>query len=191
MYWCLQTIPRFGILWSLDYIHGWRDLQEDLDELEAWLAKWLLKFNFDKCHVMHDMHVEHLVNSKYYLHHEGVKTELAVSNIEKDLCIWMSDDLKWSNQCSKSAAKAMSVLEMITRTFPYLLWRLWRRLHSLLQHLCETTPGILFTGLSTLQCQRHPLPWKGSKESYYNGEWSETSQLRRKTGKTDPILTRT
>ena len=48
-----------------------RDLQEDLDELEAWSAKWLLKLNFNKCHVMH---VGHSVNSKYYLHREGVKT---------------------------------------------------------------------------------------------------------------------
>ena len=40
--------------------------------------------------------------------------------MERDLGIWVSDDLKWSNQCSKSAAKAMSVLGMIKRTFPYL-----------------------------------------------------------------------
>ena len=62
----------------------------------------------------------HSVNSKYYLHREEVKTELAVSNMEKDLGMCVSDDLKWSNQCSKSAAKAMSVLGMIRRTFPYL-----------------------------------------------------------------------
>ena len=94
-----------------------RDLQEGLDELEAWSAKCLLNFNFDKCHAMH---VGHSVNSKYYIHREGVKTELTVSNMERDLGIWVSDDLKWSNQCSKSAAKVMSILEMITRTFPYL-----------------------------------------------------------------------
>ena len=30
------------------------------------------------------------------------------------------DNLKWSIQCSKAAKKAMSVLGMIKRTFPYL-----------------------------------------------------------------------
>ena len=40
--------------------------------------------------------------------------------MERDLGIWVSDDLKWRNQCSKSAAKAMSVLVMIRGTFPYL-----------------------------------------------------------------------
>ena len=32
----------------------------------------------------------------------------------------MSDDLKWSTQCSKVTKKAMSVLGMVKRTFPYL-----------------------------------------------------------------------
>src|SRR5688572_5261446 len=36
---------------------------------------------------------------------------------EKDLGVWISKDLKWRQQCRKSASKAMSVLGMIKRCF--------------------------------------------------------------------------
>jgi hypothetical protein len=93
------------------------ELQYDLDCLGEWSEKWLLKFNLEKCHVMH---VGHKSDTKYYLHKDSQRCEIAVSRLEKDLGIWVSDDLKWSTQCGKAAKKAMSVLGMIKRTFPYL-----------------------------------------------------------------------
>ena len=79
-----------------------RALQQDLECLEEWSSKWLLKFNFEKCHVMH---IGHKSNTKYYLHKDGQRCEIAVSKLEKDFGIWVSDDLKWSTQCSKAAKK--------------------------------------------------------------------------------------
>ena len=75
------------------------------------------KFNLEKCHVIH---IGHKSNTKYYLHRDGQRCEIAVSRLEKYLEIKVSDDLKWSTQCSKAAKKTMSVLEMIKITFPYL-----------------------------------------------------------------------
>ena len=66
------------------------------------------------------MHIGHKSNTKYYLHKDGQRREIAVFRLEKDLGIWVSDGLRWSIQCSKAAKKAMSVLGMIKRTFPYL-----------------------------------------------------------------------
>ena len=60
------------------------------------------------------------VTQKCYLHKDGQRCEIAVSRLEKDLGIWVLDNLKWSIQCSKAAEKAMSVLGMIKRIFPYL-----------------------------------------------------------------------
>ena len=38
--------------------------------------------------------------------------------MERDLGIWVSNDLKWETQCKKTAELAMSVLSMIRRIFP-------------------------------------------------------------------------
>ena len=57
------------------------------------------------------MHIGHKSNTKYYLHNDGQGCEIAVSRLEKDLGIWVSDDLKWRIQCCKAAEKAMSVEE--------------------------------------------------------------------------------
>jgi len=39
---------------------------------------------------------------------------------EKDLGVWISNDLKWSKQCSSAANEVMSVLGMIKRSFSYI-----------------------------------------------------------------------
>ena len=92
-------------------------LQQNLKCLEEWSRTWLLQYNFEKCHIMH---IGHKSNTKYYLHKDGQRCEIAISRLEKDLGIWVSDDLKWRIQCSKAAKKAMSVLGMKKRAFSYL-----------------------------------------------------------------------
>ena len=39
---------------------------------------------------------------------------------KKDLGVWISEDLKWSKQCSNAANKAMAVLGMIKRSFSHI-----------------------------------------------------------------------
>ena len=45
--------------------------------------------------------------------------EVAESEMERDFGIWVSNDLKWETQCKKANARALSVLSMIRRTFPF------------------------------------------------------------------------
>ena len=45
------------------------DLQEDLDSLSAWSANWQLRFNPDKCKVMH---VGHQHKSNYEIHQDNI-----------------------------------------------------------------------------------------------------------------------
>ena len=56
--------------------------------------------------------------------------------MERDLGIWVSNDLKWEIQCKKASTQVMSVLGMIRRTFPFvdvdgfkLLYNVYTRLH--------------------------------------------------------------
>ena len=89
------------------------NLQCDLNNLALWTEKWLMKFNLDKCKIMH-------IGSKNQLHdylfYDKVLTR---SSCEKDLGIYICDDLKVSRQCLEAEKKAMKVLGFIKRTFTH------------------------------------------------------------------------
>jgi len=63
------------------------------------------------------MHIGKNTDSHYYLTNNGIKKEIEVSKTEKDLGVWVNNELKWSDQCGKAAGKAMSVLGVIKRSF--------------------------------------------------------------------------
>ena len=91
-----------------------QSLQSDLDLLSKWLDEWLLRFNIDKCHAMN---IDRKRKAKHYLDYDNKRGKIAESEVEKDLGIWVSNDLKWETQSKEAAAHAMSVLGMIRRTF--------------------------------------------------------------------------
>ena len=69
----------FGCTNSEDYIN---DLQCDNDDLEEWSDKWLLRYNVDKCCVLH-----YGLNSPhhtYHMHEKGEQKEIRSSETEKD-----------------------------------------------------------------------------------------------------------
>ena len=53
-------------------------LQADLDKLALWAQKWQMKFNVNKCKVMHVCNTNELTEISY----------------EKDLGVWISADMK-------------------------------------------------------------------------------------------------
>ena len=89
-------------------------LQEDLDSIERWSQKWLLKLHPDKCKVMH---LGHSYQTKYTVEDSGKSKILEQTDEEKDLGVLTTSDLKSSTQCNKAANKAMSVLRMVNRAF--------------------------------------------------------------------------
>ena len=89
-------------------------LQEDLKTLQDWSDAWLLRFNTDKCKVMHfggreDQEIYKLNG-----------TNIQISNVEKDLGIQVCDSLQPSEQSSKTAKTAMSALAILQKIFRYL-----------------------------------------------------------------------
>jgi hypothetical protein len=89
-------------------------LQADLDSLMKWSDEWLLRFNCEKCKVMH---VGHRLGTDYYMNSSGKATKLEEIQEERDLGVIVVNNLKSSQQCSRAAAKAMSVLGIISRHF--------------------------------------------------------------------------
>ena len=69
-----------------------------------------MKFNVDKCKVMH-MGRKNL-HSTYYMN----DTALESISEEKDLGIFIIDDLKWSTHCHQAYTRANRVLGMINGT---------------------------------------------------------------------------
>ena len=90
------------------------DLQQDLERLREWNDQWLLKFNPDKCHVMH---IGHDVPTKYVMVQDGRSWNLSEVKEEKDLGVVVSCDLKVSKQCTTAVRKASNVLRLIRRHF--------------------------------------------------------------------------
>ena len=86
-------------------------LQSDLDKLTCWAAKWQMKFNVNKCKVLHigsnNDHVQYRMNGEI----------LEAVNKEKDLGILISSDLKPSQHCSEVVKKANKLVGFIGRVF--------------------------------------------------------------------------
>ena len=86
-------------------------MKQDLNRLEQWAELWQMKFNVDKCKVMHVG-----IHNKRQKYKMGGK-ELAEIKEEKDLGVYVDNTFKVANQCSKSAKKGNQILGMINRTF--------------------------------------------------------------------------
>lgn len=86
-------------------------LQDDLCKLDEWSRKWSLKFNKDKCKVMH-------FGTKNQGHNYTMGgTTLSTTSSEKDLGIIITSNMKLSTQVAKAASTANSMLGRIKRTF--------------------------------------------------------------------------
>ena len=88
-------------------------MQEGLRRIGDWSDKWLMPFNTTKCKVMH-------------IGHRNPKAEYALqgslleeTDLEKDLGVLISSDLKFSKQCIEAEKKAQRMLGYIKRQFGY------------------------------------------------------------------------
>jgi len=90
------------------------DLQMDIDVLVQWSNKWLLHFNSDKCKVMS---LGHSVRHDYSITDHSGTHSMSRTSEEKDLGIFITDNLKPSLQCTKAVARARSILGMVRRNF--------------------------------------------------------------------------
>jgi len=70
-------------------------LHDDLNSLKNWSDKWLLKFNHEKCKVMH---VGHSIPTEYTLQEDDKTFKLESVNKEKDLGIYVTNNMKAATQ---------------------------------------------------------------------------------------------
>ena len=89
-------------------------MERDLIKLQEWSAKWLLEFNPTKCKTMHIGHRN--PNVKYEINGK----ELQTTEVEKDLGVYISKDLKPAHHIGVIAARANRMVGLIKRNFSYM-----------------------------------------------------------------------
>ena len=92
---------------------GVQQLQADLQKLGEWSEKWQMPFNLGKCKVMHIGHAN--PRSNYSL----LGSDIEATDLEKDLGVLISSDLKFSKQCTEVEKKAQRLLGYIKRQFQF------------------------------------------------------------------------
>ena len=89
-------------------------LQKHLDSLSTWSAEWQLKFNLDKCKVMH---IGHQYKTNYNVQQDNTDCSILEITEEKDLGVLTANTMKVSRQCHEAASKANRFLGMVHRQF--------------------------------------------------------------------------
>ena len=90
-----------------------RKLQANLDRICQWADKWKMSFNVKKCKVMHFGKK----NLRYGYTMNGCDIEEVKE--EKDLGVWMEEDLRPSKQCKVAAQSANWALGQLSRAFHF------------------------------------------------------------------------
>ena len=90
-----------------------RDLQSDLEKIGRWSEEWQMPFNVDKCRVLHAGY--HNADANYTLLDAPIRT----TEVQKDLGVLITKDLKFSLQCLDAEKRANKILGYVKRQFSY------------------------------------------------------------------------
>jgi hypothetical protein len=123
-----------------DSEEGVKSLQADLDNMQEWSNKWLLRFHPEKCHVLKlgSKKSEAVYVMKGKRGGEDYTVQLEESEVEKDLGVFVDNNLTFKEHVAKSTSKANQVLGVIRRSFDFLSEEVFVQLYkSLVRPILE------------------------------------------------------
>ena len=92
-------------------------MQADIDKL---VDKWQLRFNADKCKVIHNGRNNPKQDFTMRLHYSQDRAKLETSQCEKDLGVMVDNELKFSRHVEAQVAKANKILGLIRSSYQFL-----------------------------------------------------------------------
>jgi penicillin V acylase-like amidase (Ntn superfamily) len=89
-------------------------LQADLDNLQSWSDTWLLKFHPNKCKVMSVANKRVNKETKHYhlYNNDGNRIELEQSDGEKDIGVFVDENLSFNKHIQNQVNKANSICKL-------------------------------------------------------------------------------
>jgi hypothetical protein len=96
--------------------------QNDINSLQAWSDKWLLKFHPEKCKIMHiGSRPDEQANYKYTMKSGNQEeVELATTTKEKDIGVIFDQELNFREDMNTRIIKANNIMGIIRRTYSHL-----------------------------------------------------------------------
>ena len=104
-------------------------LQKDIDEVTNWCNEWHMHLNIAKCKIMRIGKRTNFSGYTIFDTTQNLRQQLQITTLERDLGIFISNDLKPTQQVQKAASKANMVLAMLRNTFVTKDPNLWKRLY--------------------------------------------------------------
>ncbi|GAB0188829.1 mitochondrial enolase superfamily member 1 [Grus japonensis] len=145
---------------EVDTWEGRATLQEVLDRLEEWANKNLMKFNKDKCKVLH------LGGHNPGVQHRLGSTQLGGSSVERYLSVLVDNKLNMSEQCAAAAKQANRMLGCINKG----ITSKGKKSHYPAQCLLGRNWNIVFS-FGPCYAKEVWTGWRGSREGPQ--KWSE------------------
>ncbi|MEL7308367.1 MAG: reverse transcriptase family protein [Pseudomonadota bacterium] len=111
-----NSLPKCNIIKFADDIKIFSvvsdsSLQHVINNIATWASHWLLEIHPNKCNVIHFGYNNNKIN--YWLDNVSINQVKHV----KDLGIYVDEDLKWSQHCTRVARRAHRLLTIIKKSF--------------------------------------------------------------------------
>ena len=97
-----------------------KTLQQDLNNLVDWADIWQLRFNADKCKIIHLGRTNPQSHYTMRFTNSTEQVTLEPSEVEKDLGVLVDQELKFSKHIEVQVNKANKILGLIRRSYQYL-----------------------------------------------------------------------